>query len=74
MSLFDINLRFNYLTVLKSDLNREKLSESYKSYFYYFTTSQVFLNFERKIAAFLLVCYAQTKRLIGCEWVIAAVY
>ena len=36
--------------------------------------ARFFLNFERKIAAFLLVCCPETKRLIGCEWVIAAVY
>ena len=33
-----------------------------------------FLNFERKIGAFLLVWDAETKHLIGCKRVIAAVY
>ena len=42
--------------------------------FVYFTTSQVILNFERKIAAFLLVWDAETKHLIGCKRVVAAVY
>ena len=36
--------------------------------------ARFFLNFERKIAAFLLVWDAETKRLIGCELFIAAVY
>ena len=37
-------------------------------------TSEVFLNFERKIAAFQLVWDAETKHLIGCQRVVAAVY
>ena len=36
--------------------------------------ARFFLNFERKIAAFLLVWDAETKHLIGCKRVVAAVY
>ena len=36
--------------------------------------ARVFLNFNRKIAAFLMAWNAETKHLIGCEWVIAAAY
>ena len=49
-------------------------------YFYYIyiliilRLARFFLNFKRKIATFPLVWDAETKHLIGCKRVVAAVY
>ena len=80
MSIFNVNLRFKYLTVLKSDFRLENSAKSneWKYYFKYFTTSQVFNEIWEQIAAFLdthllFVWDAGTKQLIGCKWVIGTV-
>ena len=54
LSIFNVNLRFKYLTVLKSDfrLNCAKLNEQ-KCYFIILRLARFFMKFESKIAALL---------------------